>query len=99
MMLSNTERNLGRFQQVSQQEAQQTKKKQKEEPSFGKKMLGKAANVFADVMTNEAFRLDRFGFLPKDIDRFWEFAVSCTGLSEVNVKELLEDQLVELIDN
>jgi hypothetical protein len=42
-------------QQVSQQEAQQPKKKQKEEPSFGKKMLGKAANVFADVMTNEAF--------------------------------------------
>jgi hypothetical protein len=42
-------------QQVSQQEAQQPKKKQKEEPSFGKKMLGKAANIFADVMTNEAF--------------------------------------------
>ncbi|MEY2869615.1 MAG: hypothetical protein RIR01_2112 [Bacteroidota bacterium] len=42
-------------QQVSQQDAQQPKKKQKEEPSFGKKMLGKAANVFADVMTNEAF--------------------------------------------
>jgi hypothetical protein len=42
-------------QQVSQKEAQQPKKKQKEEPSFGKKMLGKAANIFADVMTNEAF--------------------------------------------
>jgi len=42
-------------QQVSQQEAQQPKKKQKEEPSFGKKMLGKAANIFADVMTSEAF--------------------------------------------
>jgi hypothetical protein len=42
-------------QQVSQQEAQQPKKKQKEELSFGKKMLGKAANIFADVMTNEAF--------------------------------------------
>jgi len=40
-------------QQVSQQEAQ-PKKKQKEEPSFGKKMFGKAANIFADVMTNEA---------------------------------------------
>jgi hypothetical protein len=47
----------------------------------------------------EAFRLDRFGFLPEDVSKFWEFAVSCTGLSEVNVKELLEDQLVELIDN
>jgi hypothetical protein len=40
-------------QQVSQQEAQKPKKKQKEEPSFGKKMLGKAANIFADIMTNE----------------------------------------------
>jgi len=40
-------------QQVSQQEAQQPKKKQKEEPSFGKKMLGRAANIFADIMTNE----------------------------------------------
>jgi hypothetical protein len=41
-------------QQVSQQEAQKPKKKQKEEPAFGKKMLGKAANIFADIMTNEA---------------------------------------------
>ena len=40
-------------QQVSQQEAQKPKKKQKEEPAFGKKMLGKAANIFADIMTNE----------------------------------------------
>lgn len=46
----------------------------------------------------EAFRLDRFGFLPEDITRFWEFAVSCTGLNEVDVKELLGDQMVELID-
>jgi hypothetical protein len=34
---------------------QQPQKKVKQEPSFGKKMLGKAANIFADVMTNEAF--------------------------------------------
>jgi len=38
---------------ISQQEAQKPKKKQKEEPAFGKKMLGKAANIFADIMTNE----------------------------------------------
>jgi len=46
----------------------------------------------------EAFRLDRFGFLPEDIRRFWEFAVACTGLEEVNVKELLEDRVVELVN-
>jgi hypothetical protein len=39
-------------QQASQQQPQ---KKVKQEPSFGKKMLGKAANIFADVMTSEAF--------------------------------------------
>jgi len=42
-------------QQAAQQSSQQPKKKEKPEPSFGKKMLGKAANIFADVMTNEAF--------------------------------------------
>jgi hypothetical protein len=43
---------------VSQQESQQQpqpQKKEKQEPSLGKKLLGKAANIFADVMTNEAF--------------------------------------------
>jgi len=40
-------------QQVSQQ-PQQPQKKVKQEPGFGKKMLGKAANIFADIMTNEA---------------------------------------------
>lgn len=38
-------------QQIPQQQPQP---KGKQEPSFGKKMLGKAANIFADVMTNEA---------------------------------------------
>ena len=46
----------------------------------------------------ESFRLSRFGILPEDWNRFWEFAVSCTGLSEVHVKELLMDQMVELIE-
>lgn len=40
---------------ISQQIAEQPKKKEKPQPSFGKKMLGKAANIFADVMTSEAF--------------------------------------------
>ena len=44
----------------------------------------------------EAFRLSRFGIPPKDIVKFWDFAISCTGLSEVDVKKLLEDQVVEL---
>jgi hypothetical protein len=39
---------------ISQEVSQRPKSKQKEEPSFGKKMLGRAANIFADVMTNEA---------------------------------------------
>jgi hypothetical protein len=38
-------------QQIPQQQPQP---KGKQEPSFGKKMLGRAANIFADVMTNEA---------------------------------------------
>lgn len=39
-------------QQIPKQQPQPEGKKQ---PSFGKKMLGKAANIFADVMTSEAF--------------------------------------------
>jgi hypothetical protein len=37
-------------QQIPQQQPQL---KGKQEPSFGKKMLGRAANIFADIMTNE----------------------------------------------
>lgn len=39
---------------ISQEVSQRPIYKQKEEPGFGKKMLGKAANIFADIMTNEA---------------------------------------------
>jgi len=46
---------LSRISQQVSQQPQQPQKRTKQEPSFGKKMLGKAANVFADVMTNEAF--------------------------------------------
>lgn len=58
------------------------------------------AEIFLDesCAPYEAFRLDRFGFKPEDINKFWEFAMECTKLSEVNIKELLEDQVVELVD-
>ena len=39
-------------QQIPKQQPQPEGEKQ---PSFGKRMLGKAANIFADVMTSEAF--------------------------------------------
>jgi hypothetical protein len=45
---------LSRISQQVSQQPQQPQQKGKPEPSFGKKMLGKAANIFADVMTNEA---------------------------------------------
>jgi hypothetical protein len=46
---------LSRISQQVSQQPQQPQKRTKQEPSFGKKMLGRAANIFADVMTNEAF--------------------------------------------
>jgi hypothetical protein len=46
---------LSRISQQVSQQPQQPQKTTKQEPSFGKKMLGRAANIFADVMTNEAF--------------------------------------------
>jgi hypothetical protein len=46
---------LSRISQQVSQQPQQPQKKVKQEPGFGKKLLGRAANIFADVMTNEAF--------------------------------------------
>lgn len=46
---------LSRISQQVSQQPQQPQKRTKQEPSFGKKMLGRAANIFADVMTNEVF--------------------------------------------
>jgi hypothetical protein len=39
----------------------------------------------------EAFRLSRFGILASEWDAFWRFAHECTGLSDIDLDELLKD--------
>lgn len=70
---------------------------------MNKEQLGIKGVLLREVNTKSekynCYRLDRFAFTEKSIEDLIELMNICTGLDEVNIKQLIEESDLQLIEN